>query len=177
MKAEIEQVIQHWVKCPTCGARTFQVTHLMPDLDHPKRGGSRSFGPWYCDACGQGIRGKLYRTGFVIEVDVDVLPEKHQDFYDLLKLEPRTEPVYFLVEASHGRADEEDLRFLYEEHQCPTNFIRCKLMIADGNPDPHGLYRYVKSVPVPESHKQNSSLMSNITTEELEALLGEKLTP
>lgn len=40
----------------------------------------------------------------------------------------------------------EDEIFLYEEHQCPTNWIDdVQEIFFDGSDDPHGLFRYVDS--------------------------------
>lgn len=59
--------------------------------------------------------------------------------------------VYFVVEGlcewpvtleeMHHQA-----RYYYEEHTCPTNFIRIPLIAFDGSTDPHGVFDFVDAV-------------------------------
>ena len=66
--------------------------------------------------------------------------------YDLLVLPPQDKPVYFIVERDdnpeYNQTDDER-KFLYESHSCPTNWLRPVYMAHDGDSDPHGLIRYV----------------------------------
>lgn len=43
----------------------------------------------------------------------------------------------------------DDIGFFYEEHSCPTNWLRqCASVIEDGDNDPHGFLKFVRSVDV-----------------------------
>ena len=75
-------------------------------------------------------------------------PENCKKVYDLLVLPPQDKPVYFIVEREddplYNQTDEQR-KFLYESHSCPTNWLEPVYMVHDGNSDPHGLIRYVAS--------------------------------
>lgn len=71
----------------------------------------------------------------------------------LLKIENKDgAPVYFVVEGlSHWPEDKEQTmwkhaRYFYEEHTCPTNFIRIPMISWAGNHDPHGVFQFVDAV-------------------------------
>lgn len=68
--------------------------------------------------------------------------------YDILCLPPQNKSVYFIVE-SLSDSDPESKSYYYEEHSCPTNYIRVVEIITDGDSDPHGLFDYVKTVELP----------------------------
>jgi hypothetical protein len=73
---------------------------------------------------------------------------------DLLILEPHEKPIYFVMAGKRYREkpdDEDDgKRYFYEEHSCPTNWIGDTVMISvDGDTDPHGLLKFVRSIPSP----------------------------
>jgi len=36
----------------------------------------------------------------------------------------------------------EHRRYFYEEHTCPTNFVRVKQFLIDGDDDPHGIFEF-----------------------------------
>lgn len=69
----------------------------------------------------------------------------------LLRIETKDAPIYFVVEGLSEwpkALDEmrESARYFYEEHTCPTNFIRIPLIAYAGNTDPHGLFAFVDAV-------------------------------
>lgn len=67
--------------------------------------------------------------------------------YILLVLPPQDKPVYFVIaKEAHPEYDGDDqLKFLYESHSCPTNWLEPIHIVHDGDNDPHGLLRYVGS--------------------------------
>jgi len=84
--------------------------------------------------------------------------KKRPKTYDLLVLPPQDKPVYFIVERDDDPAyneTDEQRKFLYESHSCPTNWLQPVYMVHDGNNDPHGLIRYManrkESVLPPDS--------------------------
>lgn len=55
--------------------------------------------------------------------------------------------------------------FLYEQHTCPTNWIdRVVAIIADGDDDPHGFAKYVRSIPAPEGMDEAGDIDDNCNT-------------
>lgn len=77
----------------------------------------------------------------------------------LLRLDPQPKPVYFVVEAGYADDDpnvdetstaESLNRYYFEEGSCPTNFVRCELIVSEGDTDPHGIFEWVRTVERPE---------------------------
>ncbi len=81
----------------------------------------------------------------------------------LLKVEPDTHPLYFVVHARrfphHSKDDgEQEHRdaYFYNEHTCPTNWTDDILaVISDGDPDPHGFATFVRRLPAPNDMDEN----------------------
>ena len=70
---------------------------------------------------------------------------------NLLKIEAKGEPVYFVVEGlcqwpKTNAEMVESAEYFYNEHTCPTNFIDVPMISRDGNHDPHGLFEFVDAV-------------------------------
>jgi hypothetical protein len=60
-------------------------------------------------------------------------------------------PIYFVVEGLSEwplSLDEmnQHQKYFYEQHTCPTNFIRIPLIAVDGDVDPHGIFEFVEAV-------------------------------
>lgn len=145
MKAELKT--KRYVTCPNGCAHEMTVEHLLGEgpcattKDYPRR----RAGPWFCDDCGQ---------GWDLEYDadsVDLTPtkggrEKMIRDWCILELPPQTEPVRFKVRGMRFEQaiEEDNRRYFYEEHTCPTNWLRDVKEIAIGaETDPHGLWKLV----------------------------------
>lgn len=129
--------------CPHCGK-----THGSA-IDHIEPGGS--FGPWFCDGCGQGFHGVMRGEATVIEK----IPSgaRFADTLVLLEYPPSDKPLRFLMRGRRYElpGDPGDMRFYYEQHSCPTNWIGQAVMISHGGcTDPHGFLRYVRETPCPD---------------------------
>ncbi len=48
-------------------------------------------------------------------------------------------------------------RFFYEEHTCPTSFIRIPLIVKDGDTDPHGLFEFIEAVWMTAEYEARTS--------------------
>lgn len=130
-----------FIHCPNCRHRG---RSCVDDLN--------GFGPWYCDHCGTGFKGKKVDGEWKIEY-ADV---KHTTLI-LLELELDCVSAYFIVKgmcfAPRGVTpviDKEHGRYFIQEHTCPTNFIPCEAIIHRDDADPHGLFRYVDEILVPK---------------------------
>lgn len=131
------------VICPHCDAQTDS------SIDHLPTG--TSFGPWCCEACGGAYTGVANGS----ETQVIKNDLRFSRTLDLLVLEPQNKPVYFVMAGKsyyRGRPDKhvaDNKYYFYEEHSCPTNWIGNTSMIAvGGDTDPHGIFSFVRSVPV-----------------------------
>lgn len=71
--------------------------------------------------------------------------------YCLLSIDTKKGKAYFVVEGlqqwpSTYEEMQNDKRYLYEEHTCPTNFISIPLISFNGDHDPHGIFRFEEAV-------------------------------
>lgn len=138
MKARL--VERFHVVCPHCGEEDGRVDHLF---DRPPA----SFGPWYCETCRRGYVGRVFAPN---DVEVEPHPGFIEDTLDLLVIQPQDRPVYFVVKGIAMNGERDGKKYFYEEHSCPTNYVRCEAIISEGDSDPHGLFEYVRTVPLPE---------------------------
>ena len=72
----------------------------------------------------------------------------------LLSLDLKDGPLYFIIKGSSNYyQDDNELqshsKYYYEEHTCPTNFIRIPLICFKGDTDQHGLFTHVRTVYMP----------------------------
>lgn len=138
--------VKHFAECPHCGEGEFAVDHLW----EPGSIG-RERGPWYCDECGRGALLKAIAPGIV---DVSKSDASMPRTLNLLSIPPRDHPVYLVV---HGVRSSDDpgndggTAYFYNEHTCPTNWTdQIEAVIEDGDPDPHGVAQFIRSVDTPE---------------------------
>lgn len=136
-----------YVHCPSCGKGDHRVDHL-------EVGGKA--GSWYCDECGV-----AFKVEVVSETLVKTEPTDEKKFAadaHLVLEDPGLLPLTFIVRGmvfgKVGQTAEEvlkdkDDRYLYESHHCPTNFLQDvkKIIAVGGDDDPHGLFRWEKTVP------------------------------
>ena len=149
----VELKTKRYFTCPNGCKHEMMVEHLLGDgawgvtKDHPRR----TAGPWYCDECGQGWRLTYDASG----VDVEAVGKKVDQFV-ILELPPQSEAIRFKLRTSRvdRDLDESADQYFYEEHTCPTNWLRHvdEVSIA-GYDDPHGLWKYVRTYDVEESDK------------------------
>lgn len=65
--------------------------------------------------------------------------------YDIVRLDPQDEPIYFIVEA-FSPTDPETTAYWYDEGTCPTNWLKTvDTIIINGDSDPHGLFAFVRT--------------------------------
>lgn len=145
-----------YVMCPWCEGKTgSRVDHLYP--------GPTSFGPWYCDSCGQSFSGEVLAPGNVTVVRAPGKQQRTRSMA-LLKFDGREAPVYFVFD--HGQYDsgrleteaerQEHCRYFFEEHSCPTNWLEnCVAVIDRGDCDPHGFLTFVRFVDVPQDFDES----------------------
>lgn len=83
---------------------------------------------------------------------------EHSRSMALLRFDGKNGPVFFVMD--HDRyndgsmdsdeANQSHQRYFFEEHSCPTNWLReCVAVIEGGNCDPHGFLEFVRAVDVP----------------------------
>lgn len=119
--------------CPHCNATDSVVDHLKP---------GDSAGPWYCDSCGKSYTLKVSKDGAT-----EIMPSNGWkiDTIDVLILPPQPKAIIFAVPGMRFDSSEsvvDDKHYYYEEHSCPTNWLKPDFMYYDGDPDPHGVIRF-----------------------------------
>ncbi len=141
IEANLKQVIRHQIICPHCSSNVGTVDHLLDE--------DRTFGPWYCQECGQGYRGKTKnRKVFIEQID-----NKKVKTLEILKLTPTKDDIYIIangmrwVKENEDKSEEEihsNSRYFYEEHTCPSNILRnCRSIIFSTDEDLHGAFEYL----------------------------------
>lgn len=140
MKAEIIEEKHYYINCPYCSDGYHDITNLMNT--------NSTFTGWYCENCG----GSITITTKNREVEIQKTEEKRIRILVLLK---RNE-LYLIVKGwKHPDIDyrygfDHHQEYYYNEHTCPTNYLREAEEIIDMNnkdTDPHGLFDYVMTVP------------------------------
>lgn len=106
--------------------------------------------------------------------------EKKTDLV-LLRIPPQENDVYLVVPwfpmERRGEDEEEQRRYYFEEHTCPTNWVRDVEMIAvGGDTDPHGIAKYVRSVPSPDDMPEDCNAYDARLLEIFPELAGEEAT-
>lgn len=133
------------VCCPHCGEEAGRVDHLFDDREW------REAGPWYCESCGDAYK---VRVNSPTDIEVEPVAGHKIDTFVLLKIEPQEKPVFFVVKGLQiGTREEGHERYYYEEHSCPTNYVRCEAIISESDSDPHGIFSFVRSIPIPEENE------------------------
>lgn len=77
--------------------------------------------------------------------------------HDIICLPPQKKPVYFVIGCGphgYGTYKPEARAYVFEEGTCPTNFFisGVEQIITDGEPDPHGLFEYVRTIDAEERY-------------------------
>lgn len=145
-------IYQHdFIVCPWCDSETgSRVDHLYGEKL------PRSFGPWRCNECAMNFSGTVNAPGDVDLVKNDSKPHSPRAM-SLLKFDGKNGPTFFVIEGTRYKdkidyTDEDfqsHMKFLYEEHSCPTNWItECVAVIQNDDTDPHGFLEHVRSVEV-----------------------------
>lgn len=138
-----------FVVCPWCGKESgCRVDHLY--------GRDTSWRLWRCGKCQQSFRGTVRNTN-VVTAEKTTDGGIRQRAMNLLKFEGVDGPVFFVMDGgtytedpnATDRDEQDSQRFFYEEHSCPTNWLRtCVAVIEDGDTDPHGFLSFVRAVEV-----------------------------
>lgn len=137
--------------CPWCEKESgCRVDHLCQGFE------SHSFGPWSCEGCGCKMTGSTSWTEKGHEITVErhgsIVPS-FRPCLTLMKM-PGTK-TYFIIGGNRyvvenherGRTPADHQRYLYEEHSCPSNWMKNVVAVIDeGDPDPHGFLAYVRHV-------------------------------
>lgn len=138
-KAKVITEVKHYVECPYCSKSKSRVDHLFKEY-----GSGTSFGPWYCDECGGAYKGKTKGSDIFVEKLINQRKDKCIVFLKNANVLLAVEGMYF-----DGDLDIDHLTYYYDEHTCPTNYLRCEMVIDldDGDSDPHGIFEFVGAIP------------------------------
>jgi hypothetical protein len=155
---QVVAVTKRHVVCPSCGKPAGTIDHMIEDAI--RRGTPSWICGWYCDRCGEEYKGHVFADG---TANVEKTGKQKVETRALLKLEPLKGDVFIEVEGMtflgvgetiDGKDLVEDSRYYYEEHTCPTNYLRVvqELWEGGGGHDPHGLFKLIDVVPAPPEH-------------------------
>ena len=76
----------------------------------------------------------------------------------LLKIDALDGPIYFVVQGIYELCSAEELeagkKHFYEEHTCPINFCQVEMISHNGNHDPHGLFKHVRTIWMPKNYEK-----------------------
>ncbi|MFA5135278.1 MAG: hypothetical protein WC505_05870 [Patescibacteria group bacterium] len=160
---------KHGFWCPGCGTHWFGIDHLLDRTPC-------TAGPWQCGnpECRTDVMFKIVNDH---EVEVTTRERKSWPCYVLLKLDPDDmQPGHelFIVTEYDGLAQDDrgticdNWDFFFHEHQCPENFLRGVVAVISRTKkeipldqqyrvhrelrdetwsDPHGLFKFVASIP------------------------------
>lgn len=129
-----------YIVCPACDSKDSSCGHIHNES---------SFGPWYCDTCREGYRGKRDEDG-IFHVE-----RTYERIHDIL-IALSFNKIIFLVKGMQFENSEKPLvindeihRYHYEENTCPVNFLRVEEVIdlKEMDFDPHGLFKYLGAIP------------------------------
>ena len=87
------------------------------------------------------------------QVELAVLPDRSVPMVVLLEIPPQETAIILRVATeTYGRpVEDDDLRYYYEEHTCPINYLRDVLQVkVQHDDDPHGLARLwpIRRIPL-----------------------------
>ena len=140
---------ERYVACPACGKGEHQVSHLAV--------GTRT--AWYCheEGCRRRFSLTVVSGGYVV---LEVMNERCVATLVTLR---SSKPVTIVVEGMRFVKDgdvQDEMeearqdRYFYEEHTCPTNYLRVLEVRDDsGDKDPHGIFEYIGTVLRPASEE------------------------
>ena len=127
-----------FILCPGCGKEDFRVDHLPVG----------TVTAWYCDGCGVRFRLRNFADDNLVECEILAGQSKSPRLVTLRSDEPVIIQVgtFALLPEDDDVRREDNARYFYEEHTCPSNFLRNVVRVfgADGEEDPHGIFKFVK---------------------------------
>jgi len=124
---------KNYAVCPCCEKQTSSIDHLLnTDISTS----------WYCDSCGERYRIIFKKSG---EVFTQAIGERVNKNIVLLK----NGNVGLVVEGMSFSDAESNHEYYYNEHTCPTNYMKNVLAVIDlehNDSDPHGIFEYVATL-------------------------------
>ncbi len=139
VKPVVEMSPKLQLRCPACEGYHFTVdVNVHTGTYH-----------WQCEVCDTPWEISCTPDqGYVMKAD-DPDVHAHNHGYALLSYRGGGFPQYIVV-ATTAPADptkvDSQLTYRYDEHTCPTNYMRVQHVVVNGNHDPHGLYEFVRFV-------------------------------
>lgn len=146
--------VRLYADCPLCSDHEFRIDHLA--IGQPAY--------WSCDSCGEEIQfiregltefrvaptGKKRKAPITVTLRSDTVPP--------IEVKVNTwkyPPLYGEEWTQEEFLDHE--RFFFEEHTCPTNWLRdVEEITFEGDHDPHGLFKFVS---VENGHYKDPSVI------------------
>jgi hypothetical protein len=87
--------------------------------------------------------------------------DKLRQTYVLLSMDTSDDKVFFIVDGlcefpSTYEELQDRARYFYEDHECPTNYIRVNMICHKQDADPHGLFKFEEAIwKVGDAHEED----------------------
>jgi len=138
-KSKVVSETLHYIICPHCEKFRNRICHLFGKKNY-------QWGIWYCEECGGGYKGTVDGT--------DVYVEKVEKRKDNALVFLKFDNILLAVKGMYFDKNLNFLKYFYEEHTCPINYLKSAELIIDlhyENTDPHGLFEFVGAIPYVET--------------------------
>jgi hypothetical protein len=144
-----------YFECPNCEEDIFLGTDLKERAKKEPNGFMA-----FCDHCQK--RWMLsHIDGTIVgkdEIPVEFPLGHERTLVLLVQSDPSDTPIYIVVLGylyydKEGKVAVTNGKYYYNEHTCPTNYLKTEAVIHKGDTDPHGVFRFVRSIPVREAMK------------------------
>lgn len=153
LKVETISETKHYIQCLWCDKGRFSIGHLF--------GKPTTWGTWYCDNCGGGCKGSINSNNEIYAEKVD----QRRDYCNVFL---RNGNILLIVKGMYfdGDLDLNSSRYIYEQHTCPTNYLKEVEVIVDlknNNTDPHGIFKFIGAVPYVDMQDMDfDEIISNV---------------
>ena len=180
MKATLVRKTEVYIRCAECGDETSHcVSNIEPGM---------SFGPWYCNNCGTGIRGYINGPG---AIDIEEVEYRRVPAYVLLRVLPQTNPIFLVVQGAdlvpkyeqgghetaecvEGFLDGDE--FFYSYASDPSITLRNTLAVIIGTEfAPSGVFQHVstKQAPHVACEQGDQNILTEVFCEFIKIPTGE----
>jgi hypothetical protein len=140
--------------CPVCKQDGFAIEYFFANAEKKDTYTDTKFCK-HCSACVE-LNTDGVLLGYRIITDVLEYPI-YQPHYVHAISDHNENPIQVVikVDLTVGTDDDGDEhgRYWVNEHTCPTNWLRVDVIAQHGDLDPHGVFRFVKKIPIHEANR------------------------
>ncbi|HEX8178641.1 MAG TPA: hypothetical protein VF525_03775 [Pyrinomonadaceae bacterium] len=182
MKATLTEKTEVYIRCAGCGDES---SYCGSNIDP-----GTSFGPWYCNNCGAGIRGYVDGTGVI---EIEEAEYRKEPTSVLLRVLPQNEPIFLIVQGAdfipqYGATGNEPVEgtkefldsdeFFYSHGSYPSLILRNTLAVIRGTDfAPCDIFQHVATRPAlhPACEYNNQSVLMDVFRPFIQTLTDESI--